>query len=45
MVASPAARWLGHEPDSAGRLKVGPDLSVPGHPEIFGIGDTVWNRP
>ena len=50
VVASPAARWLGHEPDSAGRLKVGPDLSVPGHPEIFGIGDTVsvaaWNgRP
>jgi NADH dehydrogenase FAD-containing subunit len=50
VVASPAARWLGHEPDSAGRLTVGPDLSVPGHPEIFGIGDTVsvaaWNgRP
>jgi NADH dehydrogenase FAD-containing subunit/uncharacterized membrane protein YphA (DoxX/SURF4 family) len=47
VVASPAARWLGHEPDSAGRLKVGPDLSVPGHPEIFGIGDTVsavWRR-
>jgi NADH dehydrogenase FAD-containing subunit len=50
VVASPAARWLGHEPDSGGRLKVGADLSVPGHPEIFGIGDTVsvaaWNgRP
>jgi NADH dehydrogenase FAD-containing subunit len=50
VVASPAARWLGHEPDSAGRLKVSPDLSVPGHPEIFGVGDTVsvaaWNgRP
>jgi NADH dehydrogenase FAD-containing subunit/uncharacterized membrane protein YphA (DoxX/SURF4 family) len=50
VVASPVARWLGHEPDAAGRLKVGPDLSVPGHPEIFGIGDTVsvaaWNgRP
>jgi NADH dehydrogenase FAD-containing subunit/uncharacterized membrane protein YphA (DoxX/SURF4 family) len=50
VVASPAAQWLGHEPDSAGRLKVDPDLSVPGHPEIFGIGDTVsiaaWNgRP
>jgi Pyridine nucleotide-disulphide oxidoreductase len=47
VVASPAARWLGHEPDSAGRLKVSPDLSVPGHPEIFGVGDTVsvaaWN--
>jgi NADH dehydrogenase FAD-containing subunit/uncharacterized membrane protein YphA (DoxX/SURF4 family) len=47
VVASPVAQWLGSEPDSAGRLKVGPDLSVPGHPEIFGIGDTVsveaWN--
>jgi NADH dehydrogenase/putative oxidoreductase len=50
VVASPVAKWLGCEADSAGRLKVGPDLSVPGHPEIFGIGDTVsveaWNgRP
>jgi NADH dehydrogenase FAD-containing subunit len=47
---SRSARWLGHDPDSAGRLKVSPDLSVPGHPEIFGVGDTVsvaaWNgRP
>jgi NADH dehydrogenase len=37
VVASPAARWLG---DRAGRVKVGPDLSVPGHPEIFVVGDT-----
>jgi NADH dehydrogenase FAD-containing subunit/uncharacterized membrane protein YphA (DoxX/SURF4 family) len=47
VVASPVAQWLGQEPDSTGRLQVGPDLSVPGHPEIFGIGDTVsvaaWN--
>ena len=26
--------------DRAGRVKVGPDLSLPGHPEIFVIGDT-----
>lgn len=38
--ASPAAEWLGVEPDRAGRVKVEPDLSVPGHPEIFVIGDT-----
>ena len=38
--ASPAARWLGAEADRAGRVVVGPDLSLPGHPEIFVIGDT-----
>ncbi len=40
VVASPAARWLSAEADRAGRVKVGPDLSVPGHPEIFAVGDT-----
>jgi len=40
VVASPAAAWLGTEPDSAGRIKVGPDLSVPHLPEVFAIGDT-----
>ncbi|AXK82554.1 NAD(P)/FAD-dependent oxidoreductase [Pseudolabrys taiwanensis] len=40
VVASPAARWLGVEADRAGRVKVGPDLSLPDHPEIFVIGDT-----
>jgi NADH dehydrogenase len=39
--ASPAAEWLGAPADRAGRLQVLPDLSVPGHPEIFAIGDTV----
>ena len=38
--ASPAARWLGAEADKSGRVKVNPDLSVPGHPGIFAIGDT-----
>jgi NADH dehydrogenase len=39
--ASPAAEWLGAPVDRAGRLLVEPDLTVPGHPEIFSIGDTV----
>ena len=39
--ASPAAEWLGAPADRAGRLQVAPDLSVPGHPDIFAIGDTV----
>lgn len=40
VVASPAARWLGVEMDRFGRVKVNPDLSIPGHPNIFGIGTT-----
>ncbi len=40
VTASPAARWLGVEADKSGRVKVNSDLSVPGHPEIFAIGDT-----
>jgi putative oxidoreductase len=40
VVASPASAWLGAEADRTGRIKVGPDLSVPGHPDIFAIGDT-----
>jgi NADH dehydrogenase len=40
VAASPAARWLGVEADRVGRVMVGPDLSLPGHPEIFVIGDT-----
>ncbi len=39
--ASPAAEWLGAAADPAGRILVAPDLSVPGHPDIFAIGDTV----
>ncbi len=41
VLASPAAKWLGVEADRAGRIKVHPDLSVPGHPNIFAVGDTV----
>ena len=40
VVASPAARWLGVQADEAGRVKVGPDLTIADHPEIFVIGDT-----
>jgi NADH dehydrogenase len=39
--ASPAAEWLGAPHDRAGRLQVLPDLTVPGHPDIFAVGDTV----
>ena len=40
VMASPASQWLGVEADSAGRVKVNPDLSVPGNPDIFVLGDT-----
>jgi NADH dehydrogenase len=40
VMASPAGRWLGAETDGAGRVKVSANLSVPGHPNIFVIGDT-----
>ena len=40
VASSSAAKWLGVEKDRVGRVVVGPDLSVPGHPEIFVIGDT-----
>jgi len=40
VIASPAGQWLGADTDRAGRVKVAPDLSVPGHPDIFVIGDT-----
>jgi NADH:ubiquinone reductase (H+-translocating) len=39
--ASPAAEWLGVPADRAERLQVLPDLTVPGHPDVFAIGDTV----
>jgi NADH dehydrogenase len=40
VMASGAGRWLGAETDGAGRVMVNDDLSVPGHPNIFAIGDT-----
>ena len=47
VAASPAATWLNVAADRAGRIEVLEDLSVPGHPEIFAIGDICvsksWN--
>ncbi len=47
VMASPAAAWLGVEPDRAGRVPVGPDLGVPGLDGVFVVGDTAasdgWN--
>jgi NADH dehydrogenase FAD-containing subunit len=40
VAASSAAKWLAAESDRAGRVKVGADLSLPGDPDIFVIGDT-----
>jgi putative oxidoreductase len=47
VTASPAAKWLGAGADGAGRVRVAPDLSVPGLPDVYVIGDTAlsmaWN--
>ena len=37
---SPAGKWLQAETDRAGRVRIQNDLTVPGHSEIFVIGDT-----
>ncbi|EXL06246.1 NADH dehydrogenase [Brucella anthropi] len=42
VAASPAATWLNAESDRAGRVKVLSNLNVPGHEDIFVIGDTAW---
>ena len=39
VAASPAANWIGVETDKAGRIRVAPDLSVPGVSDTFAIGD------
>jgi NADH dehydrogenase len=39
---SALARTLGAELDRAGRVRVRPDLSVPGHPHTFVVGDLAW---
>jgi len=39
VAASPLAQTLGAPLDRAGRVPVAPDLSVPGHPDIFVVGD------
>src|SRR5262249_61043243 len=40
VMSPPAGIGLGSEVDRAGRVKVLTDLSVPGHPKVFVIGDT-----
>ena len=40
VAASPAAKWLNARKDRAGRVEVEKDLTLPGNPEIFVIGDT-----
>ena len=42
--ASPAAQWLSAPTDRSGRVTVGPDLSIPGHPDVFVIGDAAGVR-
>ena len=37
--SSPLGRFLGAPLDRTGRVQVQPDLSVPGHPEVFVVGD------
>jgi NADH:quinone reductase (non-electrogenic) len=39
VAASPVGRWLGATTDRAGRVSVGADLSLPGAPNVFVIGD------
>ena len=40
-LAAMLARSTGAETDRAGRIVVNPDCSLPGHPEVFAIGDMV----
>lgn len=42
VAASPVASWLSVEADRSGRVKVGEDLSVPGYPDIYVVGDAAY---
>ena len=44
VIASAAGKWLNAEMDRAGRVRVNPDLSVPGRPEIYVVGDTAQSN-
>ncbi|MBZ5573407.1 MAG: NAD(P)/FAD-dependent oxidoreductase [Acidobacteriia bacterium] len=39
VAASPLGKKLGAPTDRVGRVLINPDLSIPGHPEVFVIGD------
>jgi NADH dehydrogenase len=43
-LAERLAELTGAERDRAGRITVGPDLTLPGHPEVFALGDMVRLR-
>jgi NADH:ubiquinone reductase (H+-translocating) len=43
-LAAQLAEKTGADVDRAGRVAVGPDLTLPGHPEVFAIGDMVGVR-
>ena len=40
-LAAQLAKATGVETDRAGRIKVNPDCTLPGHPEIFAVGDMI----
>ncbi|HEY7271286.1 MAG TPA: NAD(P)/FAD-dependent oxidoreductase [Actinoplanes sp.] len=40
-LAAQLAKATGAETDRAGRIKVNPDCTVPGHPEIYAVGDMI----
>ena len=40
-LASQLAELTGAEQDGAGRVTVEPDLTLPGHPEVFALGDMI----
>src|SRR5690606_8922705 len=42
--ANPLGKSLGVPLDRAGRVIVGPDLTIPGHPEVFVVGDMAAAR-
>jgi len=46
VAASPLGKQLGVEVDRSGRVPVNPDLSVPGHPNVYVVGDlAVFRKP
>jgi NADH dehydrogenase len=40
--ANPLASGLGLALEHGNRVAVGPDVSLPGHPEVYGVGDIAW---
>lgn len=42
--ASPLGKMLGAPTDRAGRVLVEPDLTIPGHPEVFVVGDLAASK-